>query len=262
MRDLALRVHCLRGWEVVRSDLSLCPGLAPRALSPGAGAVSPRRKRLPPTKARRKIRRGVLREKKSHWWSTQPGWTVACVPPAADVCLHEGQKPGSQQLDRHLLNHHLRAHGVLLVHVFQGFLRSWKAENWQGFSNHFVERTRALILMRTLAQAVQGCPCSGWKGVVAFLPSSDAFWDPVGLGAFPGSLADPVHVMGTADPCGTRETGRWQIGDALLPFGVSYPCSNWLHQKVLLHRGQNVRYCSPSFSSSLSALHHPGFRGQ
>lgn len=262
MRDLALRAHCLRGWEVVRSDLSLCPGLAPRALSPGAGAVSPRRKRLPPTKARRKIRRGVLREKKSHWWSTQPGWTVACMPPAADVCLHEGQKPGSQQLDRHLLNHHLRAHGILLVHVFQGFLRSWKAENWQGFSNHFVERTRALILMRTPAQAVQGCPCSGWKGVVAFLPSSDAFWDPVGLGAFPGSLADPVHVMGTADPCGTRETGRWQIGDALLPFGVSYPCSNWLHQKVLLHRGQNVRYCSPSFSSSLSALHHPGFRGQ
>lgn len=53
------------------------------------------------------------------------------------------------------------------------------------------------------SQAMQGCPCSGWEGFVAFLPSGDAFWDPVGLGAVPGSLADPVQAMGTAEPCGT-----------------------------------------------------------
>lgn len=63
-------------------------------------------------------------------------------------CPCEGRKPGNQQLNGHLLNcHHLRARGVVLVRVFQGFLSSRKAENWQGVSNRVLERTRALILM-------------------------------------------------------------------------------------------------------------------
>lgn len=71
-----------------------------------------------------------------------------------------------------------------------------------------------------------GSPCPGWKGLVASLLSGDAFWDPVGLGAFPGG---PRAGDGHGSP--VRDPRAGEVPDRRCPAArwVSLPQSDRLH---------------------------------
>lgn len=184
-------------------------------------------------------------------------------PSAADVRLHEGREPGSQRLSGRLFSRrHRHAHGVLLVHVFQGFPRSRKAENQQGFSNHFTERNARVGLGLNPSRARRGCPSSGRKGgFVALLPPGDALWDPLGLGASPGGPRAGDGHGRRGQRCrsvrGAGAVGGRRAGGAIRGQG---PPQATGCGKGSLAQGE-VLYRGPSSSSSFSAWSHLGFEG-